>query len=225
MLTRRLPAGPEAAAEICFTDRADGDFHIDSPPDRLAASRQGLMTGEWTWLCQVHGAEVMHVTRAGEHAGAQADACVTAVFGAVLAVQTADCVPVVLVGTDAVGIAHAGWRGVVGGVLPATLAALRELTAGPIEAVIGPCIGASHYEFGEPELSQVAAVAGPAVRTSNDAGAACLDMTAAVESVLRDTGVTRVSNVGLDTADERWFSHRTRGDVGRQVTAVRLVPR
>jgi len=225
VLTRRLAAGPAAAAEICFSARSDGDFSIDSPPDRLVASRQNLMAGEWTWLRQVHGAEVVHVTRAGEHAGVEADASVTAVHGAVLAVQTADCVPVILVGPDAVGIAHAGWRGLVGGVLPATVAAVREFTDGPIEAVIGPCIGASHYEFGEPELSQVEAVAGSGVRARNDAGAVCLDMAGAVESVLRDAGITRVSNVGLDTADEMWFSHRTRGDVGRQVSAVRLVPR
>ena len=211
--------------EICFTERADGDFRIDAPADALATSRQNLMPGEWTWLHQVHGSDVVEVTEPGEHAGADADGSVTALHGVVLAVQTADCVPVVLVGSAAVGVAHCGWRGLVGGVLPAAVAALSGLNSGPIDAVIGPCIGAARYEFGEPELSQVEAIAGPAVRITNDAGRPCLDMAGGVESILTDAGVARVSNVGLDTSDERWFSHRTRGDRGRQVTAIRLVPR
>ncbi len=225
MLTRRLPAGRATAVEICFTDRGDGDFRIDGPADELAESRQALMPGKWTWLRQVHGSEVVEVTTAGEHAGTEADASVTNVAGAVLSIQTADCVPVVLVGADAVGVAHVGWRGVVEGVVPSAVAALRRLSDASVEAVIGPCIGPAGYEFGEPELSQVEAIAGPGVRTTNAAGRPCLDMAGAVELVLADAGVTRVSKLDRDTADEGWFSHRTRGDAGRQVTAVRLVPR
>ncbi len=225
MLTRRLPAGRSTAVEICFTDRGDGDFRIDGPAAELAEARQALMAGEWTWLRQVHGSEVVQVSVAGEHAGTEADASVTNVAGAVLCIQTADCVPVVLVGADAVGVAHVGWRGVVEGIVPAAVAALRRLGDGPMEAVIGPCIGADGYEFAEPELSLVAAVAGPGVRTTNAAGRPCLDMAEAVESVLAAAGVTRVSRVDRDTAAEEWFSHRTRGDVGRQVTSVRLVAR
>ena len=61
----------------------------------LAARRRPRSsTDPWTWLRQVHGAGVVIVTEPGEHAGAQADAAVTAVPGAVLAVQTADCAPV-----------------------------------------------------------------------------------------------------------------------------------
>ncbi len=225
MLTRRLPAGRAAAVEICFSDRADGDFRIDGPSEELAARRQNLMAGEWTWLRQVHGSRVVEVTVAGEHAGTEADASVTVVPGAVLAVQTADCVPVVLVADGGVAVAHAGWRGVVEGVLAATTESLRELTKGSVEAVIGPCIGPGHYEFGETELAMVEEAAGPEVRGVTLSGTPALDMAAAVRSVLRAAGVDRVGEIGRDTAGEDWFSHRVRGDVGRQVTAARLVPR
>ena len=58
MRYRRLPAGAGTAVEICITDRHDGDFRIDGPADELAERRGHVFDGEWTWLRQVHGADV-----------------------------------------------------------------------------------------------------------------------------------------------------------------------
>ena len=205
-----------------FTDRGDGDFHVDRPTDVLGALRQRTMAGDWSWLRQVHGADVVTVTTAGGAAGAKADAAVTNVPGVVLVVQTADCVPVVLVGDGVIGVAHAGWRGIVEGVLPATVERMHELGASKLQATIGPCIRASHYEFGAAELDLVAAATSDLVRSVTDAGAPALDMAAAAAVALERAGVDRIDDLGHNTADERFHSHRIRGDVGRQANVVRL---
>ncbi|MEC7403627.1 MAG: polyphenol oxidase family protein, partial [Actinomycetota bacterium] len=151
------------------------------------------------------------------------DAAVTGLLGAVLCVQTADCVPVVVVGEHAVGVIHAGWRGLVAGVIDHSVEALRTIGSSRLQAVIGPCIRPGHYEFGADELAQVETAVGGACRGETVAGTLALDMAAATTLALHRAGVDIIDDLGFDTADERFFSHRVRGDVGRQVTAARLV--
>lgn len=220
MIERLLPAGPHHRVRVRCSDRADGDFRVDRPAEELATRRATFAPGAWTWLRQVHGARVVEVGAPGDAVGTEADACLTTVPGAVLAVHTADCVPIVLAGGGVVAAVHAGWRGVVEGVIPATMSALRTHTGGEVHAFVGPHIRAAHYEFGEDDLEAVVAVAGPSARSRTASGAPALDMTAAVRSVLSATGVTVVDVAADDTADPRWFSHRTRGDRERQVTAA-----
>lgn len=230
MIERSLPAGPHHLARVRCTARADGDFRIDGPAAELAARRREVASGPWTWLRQVHGARVVRVRAQGEGAGTGADAIVTATPGAILAVQTADCAPVVLAGDGVLGLVHAGWRGLVEGVIPATLEVMRREASGNVHALLGPCIGPGGYEFGELELARVEAVAGPGVRATTDQGRPALDLPAAVRAVCAAAGVASFEVVDdasggdrpADTAGEAWFSHRTRGDVGRQVTVAWL---
>ena len=154
MRFRRLPAGAGTAVELCVTDRHDGDFRIDAPADELAERRRDVFDGAWTWLRQVHGSDVALVDSPGGCAGTDADAAVTGLLGAVLCVQTADCVPIVVVGEHAVGVIHAGWRGLVAGVVDRGVEALRTIGSSPLQAVIGPCIRPGHYEFGADELAR-----------------------------------------------------------------------
>ena len=220
MRFRRVPAGAGAVAEIAFTNRADGDFHVDRADDEL---RRHVFDGDWTGLRQVHGGAVTVVDHLGAGAGGEADASVTGLLDAVLCVQTADCVPVVLVGDGVVGIAHAGWRGLVEGVILNAVAAVGELGGGTPAAMIGPCIRPGSYEFGEDELARVEAAVGGAARATTADGSPALDMAAATTHALRRAGVEHIDDLGIDTADEAYFSHRVRGDTGRQVTAVRMV--
>ena len=230
MIGRSLPAGPHLLARVCCTARADGDFRVDGPADELAARRRRVADRPWTWLRQVHGARVVTVRRPGDGAGTEADAMVTRVPGAVLAVQTADCAPVVLAGVGVLGLVHAGWRGLVEGVIPATLELMRQASAGDVHALLGPCIGPAGYEFGEAELARVEAVTGPGVRATTDRGGLALDLPAAVRSVCVAGGVASFAVVGdgsggdrpADTVGEDWYSHRTRGDLGRQATVAWL---
>ena len=220
MRFRRVPAGASAVAEIAFTNRSDGDFHVDRADDDL---RHHVFDGDWTWLRQVHGADVAVVDRLGAKAGDEGDASVTGLLNAVLCVQTADCVPVVLVGDGVVGVAHAGWRGLVEGVIAAAVGAVAALGGGTPIAMIGPCIRPASYEFGEAELARVEAAVGGPARGTTTAGTPALDMARATTLALHGAGVDHVDDLGIDTADEAYFSHRVRADQGRQVTAVRMV--
>lgn len=179
----------------------------------------------WTWLRQVHGAEVVTVTRPGEHAGAEADGAVTAIAGAALAVQTADCVPVVLLADGAVGVAHAGWRGLYEGIVGSTAAAMDALGHPPRRAVIGPCIRPASYRFGAADLDRVAARWGDSVRARTDDGEPALDVAAGVRLALAEVGVVEVEDGGACTATDpvRYWSHRARADDGRIATVAWLV--
>lgn len=224
MIECDLPAGPGMVARVRFTERDDGDFRIDAPPPELEAARRAVATGAWTWLHQVHGARVVTVDAPGSGCGTDADASVTTVPGAVLSVQTADCAPLVLVAGACVAAVHAGWRGLVEGVVPAAVGELRRHSSEPARAVLGPCIRPANYEFGPDDLEQVIAVAGPAARGSTGAGRPALDLGGALRAQLAESGVTSVDDTGLDTADPRFYSHRTRADHGRQAAVVWLEP-
>lgn len=109
------------------------------------------------WLKQVHGTRV-HVAAAGMRADddigePEADAAATVHAGVVLAVLTADCLPVLLCDARAraVAIAHAGWRGLAGGVIERSVETLRALTDGDAQVLawLGPAIGPRAFEVGE----------------------------------------------------------------------------
>lgn len=222
MIERSLPAGPHHVVRVRFTDRADGDFHIDGPAESLADRRRTLVGGEWTWLRQVHGAEVVEVAVPGGGAGREADGSVTTATGAVLAVHTADCAPVVLAADGVVATAHVGWRGLVADVLGAVVTHVRDRGGDDVRALLGPCIHPAGYEFGEHDLTAVVAAVGPTARATTASGRPALDLPAAVRAGLSRAGVEHLDELGADTAGPGWFSHRTRGDEGRQVTVAWL---
>ncbi|MGH9139235.1 MAG: polyphenol oxidase family protein [Acidimicrobiales bacterium] len=178
-----------------------------------------------TWLRQVHGADVIVVGRRGEHAGTDGDALVTAAPGCALMVRTADCAPVVVDAGGAVGLVHAGWRGLLDGVIRAACAALVDLGHEPRAATIGPCIRPGCYEFGGPELDAVTSRFGAGVRATTAWGTRALDLPAAVVAALADAGVTDVrDDEGCTACDTRWYSHRARGDTGRVAAVAWLEP-
>jgi len=186
--------------------------------------RRALVDGEWTWLRQVHGARVVEVTRPGEHAGAEADAAVTTHPDVVLCVLTADCAPIGFTSPEGVrAVAHAGWKGLAEGVIGATVTAMRDRGATTIEAALGPCIHPSCYEFSPADLDTVAAALGEHVRSTTADGKPALDLPGAVRHALLGSGVELVEDPDVCTAcdvdeagEPRWFSHRARGDEGRQ---------
>ena len=222
-----LPPLSLSSARVAFTGRAEGDMgHGGDPvtsvrPD-VAARRRAVVDLPWTWLHQVHGAGVVRVTRAGDGAGTKADAAVTAGAGCAVAVLTADCAPVALASREGViGVAHAGWRGVAAGVIEATVAEMEALGATGIEAAVGPCIHAECYQFGAPELDEVAARLGDAVRATTAAGAPALDLPAAVRAGLARAGVETVNDIDVCTAcSPDHFSWRARRETQRQATVV-----
>jgi hypothetical protein len=208
---------PAPGARFAWTSRADGDLSGDlsaRPFDALPGAPR-----PWTWLRQVHGSQVAVVTTPGEHAGIDADAAVTATPGCVLAVRTADCAPVVLVGQHSVGVVHAGWRGLLEGVVARTVEAMRALDEPTLTAHLGPCIRPGCYEFAGPERAAVVERFGPSVAATTVQGTPALDLPAAVRVALADAGVPRLDDAaGCTACDQRWYSHRARGETERIAT-------
>ncbi len=215
----------QGRARLLFTTRAEGDFNRDlvAPAERRARQRD-LVDLPWTMLDEVHGCDVVTVARPGDQCGSTADAAVTSVAGGVLGIWVGDCAPVALVADGGVGAAHAGWRGLVAGVLPATLAALRRLGATNVFAVVGPHIRPCCYEFGVDDLDAVAAALGGGVRSTTTFGTPALDLLAGIRASLATVGV-EVADPGpppCTACDPRYWSHRGGGDLGRQAMAVWL---
>ncbi len=213
----------------CSTVR-DGDFHVEAPWPALAHRRSAFAPGGiWTQLDEVHGVQVRTVTTPGEHDLAAGDGLVTDVVGAVLAVWVGDCAPVVLVSDDGVlGAAHAGWRGALAGVLPATVAAMRAVpgprstgSQGAISAYLGPCIHPCCYEFGDTDLVRFEQRFGPTVVATTAWGTPALHLPEVIRRSLEECGVD-VVDVGGCTGcrDDLWFSHRRRAQPQRQVMTI-----
>ncbi|MCU0274472.1 MAG: polyphenol oxidase family protein [Acidimicrobiales bacterium] len=203
--------------ELRMTGVTDGDLAVGGAPEPLAVRRRAVVDAPWTWLRQVHGDRVVVVEEPGGCAGEEADAAVTGVSGAVLAVHTADCAPLALVSAGALGVVHAGWRGLAAGVVERTVEAVTALGGPVTDTVLGPCIGPECYEFGENDLAAVVAAVGPVARGRTSGGAPALDLPAAVAASLARAGAPAPVRLGGCTACEPgWYSHRARADAGRQ---------
>jgi hypothetical protein len=190
-------------------------------PD-VDARRRAVKGAPWTWLRQVHGDTVVTVAAPGTRAGSKADASVAAQEGCVLAVLTADCAPVALVSSEGiVGAVHAGWRGLVAGVIERAVDAAQALGATDLRAVLGPCIHPGCYEFGEDDLDLVASRLGERVRATTSEGRPALDVPQAVSAALAQAGVTDLDDVDVCTAcSGDYFSWRARREVARQAMVV-----
>ena len=184
-----------------FTTRADGDTRGRA---------------DWATVHQVHGAGVVIADRPGRLG--DGDAIVTRTPGVPIAVRVADCAPIALLGSGVVGVVHAGWRGIVAGVIPAALDAMGSLGAENVRAVLGPCIHAECYEFGADELDAIAAQLGDDVRGTTSWGTPALDVVAAVRTFLPDV---EDESVCTACSPEHW-SHRARGDLERQAVLAWL---
>lgn len=189
---------------------------------------------------QVHSPDVVVVEEPWPHGeGPHADAVVTGRPGVAVAVATADCGPILFADAQgrAVGAAHAGWKGAIGGVIEATVAAMEGLGArrGDIVAVLGPTISAAAYEVGPEFVARFLAEDAGHGRffvASERPGHAMFDLPAFIVMRLEAAGVGRAETLGLCTyADEaRFFSyrrttHRAEPDYGRLVSAIALAPR
>jgi polyphenol oxidase len=228
ILTRKV--GP---ASVWCSGRAHGNVgdHVGDDPHAVARHRADVAaaTGlpapnEWVWLRQVHGAGVYEAEGpTPSEEPPEADAAVTATRGLPLAIVTADCAPVVLASDDAVGVVHAGHRGLLAGVIEAAVTRVRAHGDGEVHAFLGPCIRHSHYEFGARDLEVLASRLGDEVKGRTRDGRPALDIPAAVGVALARTGVKQFEDCGVCTADcASYFSHRRDGATGRQVTVAVL---
>jgi len=232
-----VPLG--GGVQVCVTTReggvSRGDFaslnlgdHVGDDPQAVADNRARLtrvVEGRpIQWLRQVHGSRCVRATAATAAAVPEADAAWTDRADVALAVLTADCVPVVVAapGAGVIGIAHAGWRGLVGGVLEALITAL-PVAPEELRAWIGPAIGPAYYQVDTPVLEAVAGMTEGArlvrrVMTADiQPGHYRFDLFELTMALLEQSGVTQVECARFDTFGEsRWYSHRRATLAGEQ---------
>lgn len=175
------------------------------------------------WLKQVHGVECVRAQ--GLSNESEADAVWTDIPGQVLAIQTADCLPVLFADRQgkAVAAAHAGWRGLAGGVLENTLAAM-PVEAADVVCWMGAAIGPCCFEVGA-EVRSAFVVANPAdVRafTVSAKDKWLSDLYQLAELRLQRAGVTSIFGEGLCAAcdSERFFSYRRDNGVTGRMAAL-----
>jgi YfiH family protein len=232
-----LPEGVKVVSTLRAGGASEGPYaslnlaaHVGDRPEAVTMNRLLLreaahLPAEPLWLEQVHGIEV--VRHEGAAAGARGDASVAFAPGRVCAVMTADCLPVVFAdrGCTRVGVSHAGWRGLVDGVLQATMAAL-EVPASRLHAWLGPAIGPEAFEVG-PEVREAYRRGVPgseACFSRNERGHYRADLYRLATLVLEQAGVAGVHGGGWCThrEAERFFSFRRDGVTGRMATLAWL---
>lgn len=204
---------------------------VGDDPDAVTENRRRLRTSldlpaEPAWLQQVHGREVVDLDRLPPlEAPVPADASVARTFGRVCAVQVADCMPVLFAAADgsAVGAAHAGWRGLAGGVLESTVRALAK-PPGELLAWMGPAIGQAHFEVGE-EVRAAFLAGDPGISaafTANERGRWQCDLYALARRRLAALGVASIHGGGWCTFTDagRFFSYRRDGRCGRMAALI-----
>lgn len=223
----------------------NGGLGSNDEPERVARNRARmcgvlrLPPENLVSLYQIHSAEAVVVEApipAAERP--KADAMVTRVPGLALGIATADCGPILFADPRArvVGAAHAGWKGALGGVVEATVAAMERLgaTRSGIVAVLGPTIAQPSYEVGEDFLARFRAEVSEADRflaAGARPGHAQFDLPGFVLWRLEQAGIGEAVSLGLCTyADPgRFYSyrrstHRSEPDYGRLISAVALAP-
>jgi polyphenol oxidase len=204
--------------------------HVGDEAAAVAENRRALrarlqLPGEPEWVEQVHGIGVLDLEAPAR--APVADAVIARRCGQVCVVQVADCLPV-LFGSlrgDAVAVTHAGWRGLAGGVLEATVARLaidpRELLAW-----FGPAIGPQHFEVGGEVRAAFLAhdVGAASAFTANDRGRWQCDLRALARQRLHAAGVDTVYGVDWCTYSDpaRFFSYRRDGRCGRMAALIWL---
>jgi polyphenol oxidase len=198
---------PPGWSGVAFSERSDGDVRHD-PAARGAVSRVLGVVDRWGELTQAHGGDVVRVAGPG-NAGV-ADAMWTTESGLPLAVFTADCLGVVLVGAGVVGVAHAGWRGAVAGVVANLRSAMNDAGLAPSRAAIGPGIGPCCFEVGT-EVSELFADV-----TSTRWGTTSVDLVQAVTAQL--DGIELWDAGSCTVHEEAWFSHRGDGTPERMAS-------
>lgn len=221
-----VSAAPFESLNVGF-GTGDDDDDVRRNQDSVRAAFRGPPL--WARVDQVHGSVVLPVPDVDTRRDTQravllgvGDAMVTTRDDVTLAIFTADCAPVAFVAGGVVAAAHAGWRGLLGGVLASTVHEIRRAEpSAPIRAVLGPCIRPCCYEFGEAELALFAGRFGAEVEGRTRAGARSLDLPRAIGLELE-----RLKVVGWDEADTctacspDFYSYRRDGLTGRQVMLV-----
>ena len=207
--------------------------HVGDKPEYVAQNRRLLrahLPSEPLWLKQIHSSIVSTPAERSNHPNRpiEADGIVTTKPDEVLAIMTADCLPVLFAANDGsvIGAAHAGWRGLSSGVLENTVDAMLSLSphlsSADLFAYLGPAIGPSIYEVGEDvfktfQESSIKQNGNDFVAIPNKHGKYLVNLYSLAKARLKLVGIDRVDGGGSCTYldQDRFFSYRRDGITGR----------
>ena len=208
-------------------------FHKDDDDINVIENRQRILNtlnvGHMVTLRQVHKTDVLLVDVSTEN-GYQMDAMVTKTPGRLLAIQTADCVPILLADpvNRVIGAVHAGWRSSVAGIVKNAIDAMQALGAKNISAAIGPCIHQESYEVGQDVFD--AAKAPTFFMPSAKPGHYLFDLGGYVLNQLKGQGIEHAIALPLNTytLKDKYFScrraaHANEPSFGSQLSVIGLV--
>lgn len=239
-----LPPGVQALQTECGSGPAPyGGFnlgdHVGDAMSDVNANRQRLIQATGVtpiWMRQVHGIAVHHIDALPPEPPKppEADAAMTRKRGVACTVLTADCLPVLVADRQArvVGAAHAGWRGLAGGVIQRLVAAMTRVpgvTTGDLTVWLGPAIGPMAFEVGQ-EVVDAFTMRHPGRQAyfrphTPAAGKYLADLPGLARNILQDCGVGDVTLSGLCTfsQSDRFYSYRRAGGVtGRMASLIWL---
>lgn len=203
--------------------------HVQDNPEHVAANRQGLiaelgLSRAPQWLNQVHGIELIEAK--GDGVCRQADGCWSTEKGLACIVMTADCLPVLLTNQQGTKVAavHAGWRGLLNGILEQALQGFDNYE--DVYIWLGPAIGAEAFEVGEEVKDQFVAVQPQAeaafVPVLGVQGKYLADIYQLARLRLQAAGVVNISGGSYCTYTdaERFYSYRRDGVTGRMASLI-----
>lgn len=211
-------------------DKFNLGLHCGDKAEHAQANRDALaavLPSCPLWLNQVHGTDVLNVDEFFSYP-ATADAAITTQKGRVLAIMTADCLPVVLADTEGkiIGAAHAGWRGLQAGVLEKMLKRMQEqFPVAQFQAWVGPAISQNVFEVGA-EVYEAFTATDEALKVFFKVGQLegkyFADLPGIAKYKLEQGGVNQVelSNECTYLQDDKYFSYRRVTPTGRIVTIV-----
>lgn len=177
----------------------------------------GKRSDDLAWLEQVHSSNVVPA-RPG--CSGEADALMTRGSEMTLSIATADCLPLVISGPRGLATVHAGWRGLIAGVIPRSIESLNE-DPGHLRCWIGPAIGACCYEVGPEVSTQFAELGHPDVIAEGPRDRPHLNLALAARGQLTEIGLNHIEQIGVCTrcSPEWLWSYRLDGrEAGRNWT-------
>jgi YfiH family protein len=176
--------------------------------------------GPIQYMSQVHGNRVVVIEEVTDE-DPTADALVTGIPGVSLAVQVADCIPLLLHSAESVAAVHVGRKGLVNGVALAALEAMRDMGSSEITAIIGPSICGNCYEVSQ-EIHDEVVTLHPVAASRTPRGTPALDLPAALRAVLESQSISIIDESHCTLENDDLYSYRRDGVTGRQAGIISL---
>mgnify|MGYP003330162264 FL=1 len=197
-------------------------LHVGDEASSVRQNRASLekAMGPIQFMNQVHGDRIA-VIEAVTDVDPTCDALVTGIRNISLAVQVADCIPLLLTSREVVAAVHVGRRGIVNEITRKTINLMRDMGAQGIAAIIGPAICGMCYEVSQDVYEEVITLH-PFAESKTRQGTLALDLPAALRSVLSDEGVGIVNKFTCTFESTDHFSYRRDGVTGRQAGIISL---